>query len=456
MQDGENPRETILALASAPVRSALGIIRISGPNTKKIIRQYSQSKEDFTQNPRKMIYSHFLDRQKKILDQGLLAYYPKPHSYTGEEVAEFFIHGNPLLLNTIIEEILESSLARLAKAGEFTWQAFLNRKLDLSQAEAVHQVIQARSRWELNASQKNLQGGIKKLCYRLRSDLLHLKAKIEAHIDFQEENKNWEKEKIESIEKIEEKISKVLQSSLESESLRSLYQISIVGIPNAGKSSLFNKILGWERTLVNPIAGTTRDYINEEIQLENISIRLIDTAGIHESKNDIEKQGIKKSIELIKNSQLLLLVIDGESSVYSYDEILKDIAKDEKKPKILYVVNKSDLPSAQEHLSQLPHAIPISCQLEKGLSTLKEKIKEIATSQVDFENLFLLEVRHQNHLRQAQKHLYKAKKLIQENAFDEIWCIEIDNCIDEIGAISHVIDNEEVLGRIFSLFCVGK
>ena len=313
---------TIVAAATPPGRGALGVVRISGPQSLEILKLHCQtagaSHLDFSKCPRQMRLCHFVDSKSKgKIDKGLAVYYRSPHSYTGEDSAEFFLHGNPLLIGKIIAAILESTLARLARPGEFTQRAYLNKKLDITQAEAVQQIVNAKSEWELRASQRNLEGELRRLSANLRSGLLHLKAELEAGIDFAV--KEEEKEEYESRQKnmqakiieIQNKIKSLLDRSKESERLRSVFQIAIVGIPNAGKSSLFNRMLGWDRSIVSPQIGTTRDYLSEEIQFEALAVRLIDTAGLRTAQDTIEKEGILRTQKICKQSQLILHLIDG-------------------------------------------------------------------------------------------------------------------------------------------------
>ena len=462
---------TIVAIATPPGRGAIGLIRISGAQSLVILKRHCQalgSKSlNFSEHPRQMLLCHFVDGkappkkgEKNVIDQGLALYYRAPHSYTGEDSAEFFLHGNPLLLAKMIAAVLESGLARLARPGEFTQRAYLNKKLDLTQAEAVGQIIKAQSEWELRASQRILGGELKRLSSNLRSRLLHLKAELEAGIDFalkeeeEEEQAVRQKSIQEKITEIQNKIKNLLDRSKESARLRSIFQIAIVGIPNAGKSSLFNRILGWDRSIVSPQMGTTRDYVSEEIQLEGLAVRLVDTAGLRRTQDQIdqvEKEGIVRARKICKQSQLVLHLIDGSQNPYELDlELQPGIPK-------IDLLNKCDLPQSKLYMKKGASYLCISCHTEEGLSKLRQEILACLLAKLDLQNAILLEERQTYHLRRCHRALENARKLTQKRAPpDEIIALELDQALKEIGAITAPIDNEEVLGRIFSMFCVGK
>ncbi len=471
--------ETIVAIATSSAHnegatSAIGIIRISGEQVLSILERNCKlkttSKKTFQSNPRQMLLCDFIERNTTVsgitchrLDTGLAVYYRKPYSYTGEELVELFLHGNPLILRKMLASILDNDGTRLARAGEFTKRAYLNGKLDLSQAEAVNSIIRAKSDWELMASQRNFEGELKRLSAKLRSDILYLKAEIEAGIDFDldddAELSYVYKIRDEKISELQNTIAKVLDKAKQSEYLRSDFQVAIVGLANAGKSSLFNCLLGLDRSIVSSEAGTTRDYLSEKIQLFGRTIRLLDTAGLRfldntshlsNSINSIEKEGIRLAKKVAQKSQLILHVYDGARDAYQMDLALETNIPH------LEIVNKSDLPSAKLHLKHLKKPISVSCKTKQGLKIIEKEIAAISSANSDFENAILLEERHRNHLRRAQEKLKQIFTLNKARAPDEIIALDLDECLQEIGALSVPIDNEEVLGRIFSMFCIGK
>ncbi len=467
-----NTEDTIIAVASPAGRGAIGILRISGSQTKEILHHYTQSKGiPLTKQPRKMVYCDFIDQYSKaVIDKGVGVFYQQPQSYTGEDAAELFLHGNPLLLCKLIDTILKSGLARPARPGEFTQRAYHNKKIDLEQAEAIKQVINARNQWELAASQRNFLGGeVKKLSSRLRSSLISLKAEIEAEVDFSAEDmelglleKNKQDQR-QSVIQILEQVSILLKRSQETETLCHGFQVAIAGPPNAGKSSLFNRILGWDRSIVSEEAGTTRDYVRESIELASLTVRFVDTAGIRPPQDnikDIEQAGIHMAQRIHQQSHLLLHVIDGARSPYPLEELYQ-IEKSTKlqtdKTQSLIVLNKYDLKQAKLHLAHLgKDTICISCHNNTGLENLRQNIQSRLFDNIDPQASLLLEKRQQNHLIHTQKALERILELYSNQAPPEIITLELDVCLEQVGAITAPVDNEEILGRIFSLFCIGK
>ena len=458
---------SIVALATPPGSGAIGILRISGPQSLAILQKHCQplgsSPLNFSSQPRRALLCDFIEegKERQIIDRGLALYYPSPHSYTGEESAELFLHGNPLLLRKMIAAILQGGLARIARPGEFTQRAYLNGKLDLTQAEAVKQIIHSKSEWELKAAQRNLGGELRSLSAKLRSELLGLKAELEAGIDFEireeeEDRKGLRLKNMKAnVRSLQNRIESLLHRSKESERLRSTFQIAILGRPNAGKSSLFNHILGWDRSIVSPQSGTTRDYVSEEIQLEGLGVRLVDTAGLGKPQDKIEEEGIHRTQKICKQSQLLLHVIDSSASLDTTAETL-EIQGIANIPK-LEILNKCDLRQAKRREKKDPPSIHISCHTGEGLKKLRETICSSLLGKTDLQSAILLEERQIHHLHRAHRSLEKLHELIQrQTPPDEIIAIEIDQTMNEIGAITRPLDNEEVLGRIFSMFCIGK
>ena len=470
---GTSFTDTILAPASGSGRSAIAILRISGERTLAILERFchirsseGQAELSFSKRVRQMLYCDFYDALSlpaKIIDTGLAVYFQNPYSYTGEDTAELFLHGNPLLLHKMIDVVTASAWARQARPGEFSQRAYLNRKFDLSQAQAVQQIISARSDWELNAARANLQGAIKGLSTQLRQSTLELKASVEAQIDFSDEDDsipNFTQQK-NKVEQLVDKISGVLEQAQASQNLRMGWQVIICGVPNAGKSSLFNCILGWERSLVSEQAGTTRDYVSEEIQLGGCSVRFIDTAGLREKEttliNEIEQAGIQLTRKLMEQSNLILYLIDGSQAPYPMPRELQDLIR-EGTP-IINVLNKCETTYAQLYLekaSSLP--LCISCHEDKGMDELRKAITDQLPQWTGNQSALLLEVGQQQSLRHARAALQRILEIIKSNhvAPLEIIALELDQCLEEIGGITTPVDNEEVLGRIFSNFCIGK
>lgn len=465
---------TIVAVSTPPGRGAIGIVRISGPAAGLALRHHCRFKRDILAFPRRMLVGEFLDLQGQVIDRGLAVYHPAPHSYTGEDLAELFLHGNPLLLQRLIDTLGQQRGIRPAEPGEFTKRAYLHGKLDITEAEAVQRLIAARSEWELMASRKNLQGALKRMVSRFRSGIIHLKAEIEADLDFSTEDLALQskQERIEQVELLLEDLEGILQRSQITRRICSGIQAVLVGPPNAGKSSLFNQILGWERAIVSAEAGTTRDYVSEEIQLKGVTLSLIDTAGLREVEGEIERKGIHLSKQLIQQSQIVLHVIDGARPPYPYPEILEGAstqpsikeasaqaasARPSIKASVIHVINKSDLESSKKHsLPAEASSARVSCATGEGMEALQDLLCEHIFLDASPADAILLEERHRRHLLRARDALQKTVALWEQRAPDEIVALEVDRALENIGAISGRIDNEEILGRIFSLFCVGK
>ncbi len=408
-----------------------------------------------------MVHCHFIEPQTNIIvDTGLAVFYKAPYSYTGEDVAEFFLHGNALLIRKFLASLLDTGLLRLARPGEFTKRSYLNQKINLTQAQAVNQIIQARNEWELKIAQKNLrgEGELDYLCKNIREALLNQKALLEAEIDFSikelepEENIISIEERKKQIAEIKKNIQTFLIRAEQSEKLRVIQKVVIVGVPNAGKSSLFNNILGWERNIVSKKPGTTRDFISEEIQIEGLALHLIDTAGLRElgeNIDDLEIEGMNKAKELFKKSDLILHLIDGEQQPYLFHFDFSSIP-------VINVINKIELPQANNHFQNYPDALRFSCFTNEGLENLKSSIVNILSKGLNPSQAVILEENQSYHLNKVLKILERILELLNIGAPDEIVGIELAQALTEIGSITYEVDHEEVLGKIFSMFCIGK
>lgn len=458
--------ETIAAISTSLFPSAIGVIRVSGPGTIHICTQVLQrsnkplTSETILSNIQKTLYCEFTHNEKKI-DQIIFVFFQSPHSYTGEDLAEFHLHGNPILLSKALE-IIFSLGARPAEKGEFTKRAYLSGKLDITEAEAIGRLISARSRLELELAQKNVFGEIHKLESKLRSSLMNLKAECEAEIDFSTEDLTFEsfEERRARLISVKELCLKVLKDSERANNILEKLKIVIYGEPNTGKSSLMNILLGKERAIVSPIAGTTRDFLSEEIQLGGIPIQLVDTAGVRETDDHIEKMGIQKSEKEFATANIRLVVVDISQPpdsvfLYKYSEKLKGS---------IVLWNKSDI-KQKDWTSELKmewmkkfdcQIVEISCTLNKGIEELLKTIEnKIQTTDISDE-LILLEDRNKYLFKKIVESLSLAEKHMLENAPVEIYVKEIDFALEAIGKINGKVDTEEILGRIFSKFCVGK
>lgn len=483
--------DTIIAISTAPGTGAVGMVRISGPDVLEVLRRHcrgpvSKRAPDFHEHPRCAFLCGVFRSETAAnassesrtardanerdagdgaaIDEGLVTYFSGPNSYTGEDTAELTMHGNPLILQEIVGALLEASAKidlrplRPAGPGEFTRRAYLNGRLELTRAEAVHRIITARSRLELAASRKNLYGEVSRLVSRFRSAIIHLKAETEAEVDFSTEDLTFESldARKARVRDLVSQLDTLIERGRETERLRAGIQVALVGVPNAGKSSLLNRMLGWDRSIVSPVAGTTRDYVSEEMQLDGVFLRFVDTAGLRATEDKIEEAGVRLSQRTMQQSQLVLHIIDGERDVYEFPQLDSPGA-------IVHVFNKLDLRDAYAEFAQYRERVgedahvSVSCENGAGFDLLRAKIRELLFQNQDVvENPLLLEDRHRYHFTHVRDSLAKVLELWNQGAPDEITALEIDRALEHTGAVAGRIDNEEVLGRIFSVFCVGK
>ena len=343
--------ETIVAISTGAGPAAIGVVRISGRGVVDCLARHCRTPDglcvDFRSRGREQILCDLIDERAGIIDQALVCFFAGPHSYTGEDVAEFSLHGNPILLRTFVDSALRGAAGKVrpARPGEFTKRAYLNGRLDLSQAEAVHRMITARSQFELEAGRKNLYGEISRLTSRFRSALIHLKAETEAEVDFSTEDLTFNTlaERKAQVRALVQKLDELLRRARETQRISAGFQIALVGVPNAGKSSLLNSILGWERAIVSPVAGTTRDYVAEEILYDGVPVRFVDTAGIRETADVVEEQGVRMSLDMIRKSDLVLHLIDASLPVVAFPSGL------ERAPELVHLINKIDIEDPTAH-----------------------------------------------------------------------------------------------------------
>ncbi len=393
-----------------------------------------------------------------ILDDGLFTFFESPGSYTGEDVLEVSLHGNPVIARHFILSTCDSLGIRPAHPGEFTRRAFQNGKLDLLKAEGVRSIIDARSVFELHASRKLYDGELTRMISRFRSALIHLKAETEAEVDFSTEDLTFEtrEQTIKRVQDLRSSISEILERSRSAARLSDGLQVALSGIPNAGKSSLLNKILGWERSIVSEIEGTTRDFVSEEIELGGLPVRFVDTAGLRESEDLVEKEGVKRSQQQMEKSLIIFHVCDLNREPYPEPAFPQ-------RP-VWHILNKIDLADDsrikawREQLSMraADRIYPLSCKSGQGLDELRTALSQFLKDETESVDPFYLEERHRYHFQQMDGALVKLLQLWDEDAPAEICAMELDTALHHCGELTGNISTEEILGRIFSVFCVGK
>lgn len=459
--------DTIAALSTAQGPGAIGILRVSGSAVLPIALAVLQKNgspltEEFIKNQKRTaIFCDFVSADKP-LDQIVFFYFPSPNSYTGEDLAEFHLHGNPILLKRALQILFDKG-ARPAQKGEFTKRAYLNGKINLSSAEAIGRLIEARSRYELELAQKNVFGEITKLSSKIRSDLISLKAECEAEIDFSTEDLTFEslEERKNRMISLKNLCSKLIKDSERAETLILQSTVVLFGEPNTGKSSLMNLLIGKDRSIISDIPGTTRDYIAEELSLDGIPIRLVDTAGIRETSDNIEQMGIERSKREADSANVKLLLIDASAPFDKSSFLTKH--KERLRGAIL-VANKIDEKHKDWNRNQFEELesefelefTEISCKTKVGIPHLLELLKTKLISKDNSEDVVLLEDRQRFHIQKIETSLSEAIRLMEDGAPAEIYIQEINSSLKEIGEVNGHVDNEEILGRIFSKFCVGK
>lgn len=450
MSDG-GISDTIVALASGGGTAAVALIRISGGRAEEIAGLACGVQLD-TVVERRATRAKIRDAEGRTLDDVLLTVFRGSRSFTGEPVVEIACHGGRLVTRRVTERLLDCG-ARPAGPGEFTQRAFFNGKLDLTQAEAVMDLISAQSDLALRAAHEQLEGGIGRLTAALREDLIGLVAHLEAWIDFPEEDIDPDTGDLFSarIDGVRQGIARLLATAEQGRILREGVRTVICGRPNAGKSSLLNLLLGSERAIVSDEAGTTRDTIEEMIVLDGVPLRLVDTAGLRGEAGGIEREGIRRTLHEAGRADLLLVVRDATLPTSESGVSLPEGAG-----RVVTVLNKCDLGEHPEWAGQ--PAVRLSCSTGEGLDRLRRAIREaLDLGEADWgEHAVAINTRHRDCLRRADESLETAAVLLESGAALELAALELRAALEALGEISGKIDTEEILGAIFSRFCIGK
>ena len=441
--------DTIAALATPGGTGAVALIRLSGPGSWQVVEKACAKKLGA---PRMAAVRTILDAEGRVIDQALVTPFRGPASYTGEDVVEVATHGGRLVTRRVLERLLDCG-ARPAGPGEFTERAFFHGKLDLTQAEAVMDLITAQSDLAIRAAHEQLEGRLGKRTEELRDDMLGVVAQVEAWIDFPEEDIDPETgAALDSrLAGIGGKIRALLATADQGRILREGLRTVICGLPNAGKSSLLNQLLGEERAIVSGTAGTTRDTIEESLVVNGVPLRLIDTAGLRKAGDDIEEEGIRRTRREAGRADLLIVVADA--SLPAGEALPEEIPH---APRVLHVLNKADL---GEHASWSGFdALRVSCTDGEGMEGLSARIRELADlGEADWgEQSVAINARHRDCLRQAEQALARGRESLSDGMAAEMAALELREALNALGEIAGRVDTEEILGEIFSRFCIGK
>lgn len=453
--------EPIVAIATASGRGAVGIVRASGRDLAALIAAVCGK----ALAPRHATYLPFLAANGDAIDQGLAIHFPAPHSYTGEAVLELQAHGGPVVLQLLLARCLEAGKAiglRLAEPGEFTERAFLNDKIDLAQAEAVSDLIEASTEAAARSAGRSLSGAFSAEVNALRERLVELRMLVEATLDFPEEEIDF-LEKADArgrLQRAVDRLDAVLDRARQGALLREGIQVVLAGQPNVGKSSLLNALAGAELAIVTPIAGTTRDKVSETIQIEGVPVHVIDTAGLRDSTDEVERIGIARSWAEIEAADAVILLHDltrlGQPEHDTADaqivaRLPRSLAAD---ARLLHVFNKADAAPAP---NIAPDALVLSAKTGAGIGALRAKLLELAGWHTQPDGVFIARARHVDALRRTREHLARAQMhAAQADTALDLFAEELRLAHDALGEITGVFTSDDLLGEIFSRFCIGK
>jgi tRNA modification GTPase len=442
--------ETICALATAIGQSGIGVVRVSGPLSKTIANKLLQ----IELKPRHAYYGSFYDKDSNKIDKGISIYFPGPNSYTGEDVIEFQGHGGMSVLRKLLETATFFG-ARLAEPGEFTKRAFLNGKMDLVQAEAVQDLIQSSSEQSALSAVRSLTGEFSEKINHLLADLTSLRVFVEATIDFSDEEIDFlESHEVSAkLQTLKNLLLEILESANQGAILRDGLYVTIAGKPNAGKSSLLNALTKQPSAIVTDIAGTTRDVLKETIHIDGMPLHIIDTAGLHNSNNIIEQEGIRRAHTEINNADVVLLVYDAKDKLADLS-ILPEAVKN--KP-IIYIRNKIDLLKAKAKINEVENQTEVSLSAKNGdgIDLLRQALSEVAGYNPDGEGVFLARKRHILAIDLTLNYINSAIEQLEVGA-SELVAEDLRQAGMSLGTITGEFSSDDLLGEIFSSFCIGK
>lgn len=458
--------DTICAIATPPGRSGVGIIRLSGPLCLSLANRLL----GFTPKPRHAHYCSFVDLSGNLIDQGIAIFFPGPHSFTGEDVLELQGHGGMWLLDSILKTAVEAG-ARLARPGEFSERAFMNNKLDLTQAEAIADLINASSAEAARSALRTLQGDFSRLIDGLAESIVGLRVYLEAAIDFTDEEIDFLSEGriAERLQDILQQLAAVVEQARQGALIRDGMAVVIAGKPNAGKSSLLNALAGKDSAIVTDIAGTTRDVLSEHIHIDGMPLRITDTAGLRDSDDVVEQEGIRRALLAIEQADRVLLMIDASQeqvdnsnlSDYLNTPFFAPLREAMERSSLTLIQNKIDLADQQPQLisaaqTDAATVIRLSARQQQGIDLLRQHLKDCMGYQSEGEGSFIARRRHLDALERARDCLQQAAWQLNNHGAAELVAEDLRHAHRHLGEITGEFTTDELLGRIFSSFCVGK
>lgn len=453
-QPRADPVDTICAIATPPGIGGVGIVRVSGPAVPRIARALLGE----LPQPRLATLADMRSASGELLDSGIALYFPQPRSFTGEQVLELQGHGGRFVLESIMQRVLELG-ARAARPGEFSQRAFLNDKLDLVQAEAIADLIESGTQAAARAAQRSLQGVFSRRIQDLQQELTGLRVFVEAAIDFPDEEIDFlvESDVVQRVDALRGSLDRLLEEAAQGRLLRDGIVLAIIGRPNAGKSSLLNALSGQESAIVTDIPGTTRDVLREQIDLDGIPVHLADTAGIRDTQDLIEAEGVRRARQALAAADLVLLVEDRGEEQQAGADLLAELPPD---TRWLRVCNKADLlePSEQNRLLECedPDRVWISAKTGLGLDRLRRRIREMIGAEEPAAGSFSARQRHVDALQCVGAHLASGRDIMAESAAGELLAEELRLAQQVLGEITGEFLPDDLLGAIFASFCIGK
>ncbi|MEJ6516061.1 MAG: tRNA uridine-5-carboxymethylaminomethyl(34) synthesis GTPase MnmE [Pseudomonadales bacterium] len=448
--------DTIAAVATPSGRGGVGIVRVSGPCVTEIAEQIIGGLPPV----RKAVYKNFLDQTGTIVDQGLALFFKAPNSFTGEDVLELQGHGGPIVMDMLLTTVLTAG-ARQARPGEFSERAFLNDKIDLSQAEAIADLIDSSSQHAARGAMRSLQGEFSNIVRELDNTVVELRMYVEAAIDFPEEEIDFlsDGNLAKKLQETKDVFVRLIQQTKEGALLREGVSLVLAGKPNAGKSSLMNQLSGRQSSIVTAIEGTTRDLVNEHIQIDGIPLNLIDTAGLRPATDEVEEEGVRRALAAVESAEGVLLLIDLAMGDWR-DQALSLLAElpTLESTKVVVVLNKQDLVSRMDEVSEdfIYPVVRISAKNGQGIDELRSSIKSTFGMGISEEGVFIARTRHLEALLLAQQHLLEGISQLEENLAGDLLAEELRLSHQKLCEITGEFSSDDLLGKIFSSFCIGK
>jgi len=443
--------DTISAIATANGIGSIAIIRISGDDALEIVKKLTHNK---ILEPRYATLCTIFDAQDSLIDEAIIIYFKAPHSFTAEHVVEIQCHGGFIVAQSILKATLQAG-ARLATPGEFSKRAFFNGRIDLSEAEAIAQLIEAKSEDAAKILAAQMKGSLKHFIENVRDEIIHILAFSEVTIDYAEED--LPPDLVEQIKsKLDELyilLNKTLQASKSREGLMQGFRVAIVGKPNVGKSSLLNALLNFDRAIVSEIAGTTRDTIEEQVKIGTHLIRMVDTAGIREANDEIEKIGILRSLEAIEQSDIVVALFDSSREADDEDkEIIKLLESARETKKVIVIKNKKDL---QQKFSDESLAFDLELNSKDDVSSLVQALESIMDTSNSSDEIMLISARQINAVEETMKNIEESFVPLQDQEL-EIFSFHLNEAVKEMSSITRPFENDEMLDKMFGSFCLGK